>query len=68
MISVKISIELADGETLPPEAVAVQYLQNALAGAARMSIDEIVQMWRAGVEEYRQGGRPKHAHRRKESR
>lgn len=66
---VKLAIEFEPNEIAPPEAKAVQQIQNALAAVARLSPDELAAIWRAGLEERRTEGadielrRTRHSHR-----
>lgn len=63
MITVKVSIEMDQNDETPSEALAVQMLQSSLSIAANMSPEQMVQMWREALAEFRRGARTKHAHR-----
>jgi hypothetical protein len=64
-MTIDIRIDLEPGEVSLPEARAVQLLQNALAIAANITPDELVQLWRTSLEDALRAVRPKHGHGRK---
>jgi hypothetical protein len=63
-----IRIELEPGEETIPEAKAIQAMQHGLSNAARMTPDELAQIWQAAITEQQRTTEPKrqrHQHRRK---
>jgi len=65
-VNVTISVSLDKDEELLPEAKAIQNLQDLLASTARMSVDELAEIWRLAVKNIEKVGkqRPRHSHKR----
>jgi hypothetical protein len=67
ILTLKVSVEAEPGDELLSEAKVVQNLQNALAGAAGMPVDELVLMWRGAlaITSGAAANRSRHVHGRK---